>query len=211
MTIIDLTQPLLPGMPVYPGDPPPVFTTVATLASHGYRARQITMSTHTGTHIDAPAHCLADGKTLDQFPASHFSGPAQVLDCRAIGGDITLAHLAPLGVLLETDFLLIRTGWDQRWGSAGYFTGFPVLSADAVAWLASHSQPIKGIGIDAPSVDGPESSDLANHRMLLAHGIVIIENLAHLDAIPEGRCQLHCLPLLLTGSDAAPARVIACC
>lgn len=209
MAIIDLTHPLEPRMPVYPGDEPPRFSAVANLDTHGYSAGQFTLTTHTGTHIDAPAHCLPGGKTLDQFPASHFLGPARVLDCRQIRDTITAAHLAPLGDPLEADFLLLLTGWDRFWRTERYFTGFPVLSSQAVTWLASH--PIKGIGIDAPSLDGPEAKDLPNHRQLLSHAIVIIENLTRLDAIPGRRCQLQCHPLLITAADAAPARVIACC
>lgn len=209
MAIIDLTQRMETGMPVYPGDPAPAFTPVANFDTHGYWARQITITTHTGTHIDAPAHCLAGGKTLDQFPASHFIGRALVIDCRQVTGEISLSHLEPFGPSLNTDFLLILTAWDRYWGEETYFAGFPVLSPQAVAWLAA--QKIKGIGIDAPSVDAADAADLANHCQLLGHDIVIIENLTHLDAIPGGRCQLHCLPLLIVGTDAAPARVIACC
>lgn len=209
MTIIDLTHPLSPGMPIYPGDQEPTFSTVASVDTHGYLAQQFRITTHTGTHIDAPAHCLAGAKTLDQFPASHFVGQAQVLDCRQARGEIALCHLTPLGAPLTTDFLLILTGWDRYWGEEKYFTDFPVLSAQAAKWLST--QPIKGIGIDAPSIDAPDATDLPNHHQLLGRDIVIIENLTCLDLIHDGRCQLYCLPLRVTASDAAPARVIACC
>lgn len=209
MAIIDLTHPLEQGMPTYPGDPKPTVATIASLDSHGYSARQINLTTHTGTHIDAPAHCLPEAKTLDMFPASHFVGPALVIDCRQVQGIITLSHLTPLGPTLKADFLLLLTGWDRYWGEEKYFTAFPVLSNQAVTWLAAQS--IKGIGVDAPSIDAPEATDLPNHRQLLGRDIVIIENLTRLDVIPDRRCQLQCLPLLITGTDAAPARVIACC
>lgn len=209
MAIIDLTHPMKPDMPTYPGDQQPVFAPVASLNSHGYVASLISFTTHTGTHIDSPAHCLNKGKTLDQFPASHFIGQALVIDCRQVRGDITLSHLAPLGSSLNTDFLLILTGWDRYWKDKRYFIDFPVLSAQAVTWLATQS--IKGIGLDTPSIDGPDATNLPNHRQLLNKDILIIENLTRLDLIPGGHSQLLCLPLLITGTDAAPARVIACC
>lgn len=209
MAIIDLTHPLETGMPIYPGDQAPTFSPVTSFASHGYSTRQICLTTHSGTHIDAPAHCLPGAKTLDQYPICHFVGPAQVLDCRQVRGEITLSHIGTLGSFLDTDFLLILTGWDYYWGTAEYFTGFPVLSAQAANWLAA--QPIKGIGIDTPSVDAPDAPDLPNHRRLLGREIVIIENLTHLDAIPNGKIHLYCLPLRITDSDAAPARIIASC
>ena len=85
--------------------------------------------------------------------------------------------------------------------------GFPVLSIEAAAWLASFH--LKGIGLDAISIDHPTSAQLPNHRCFLSKEIVIIENMTNLAAIPSKACQLYCLPLLITGSDAAPARVVA--
>ncbi len=207
MPIFDLTHPIEPEMPVYPGDEQPAVTTTATIGQDGYQVRRLTLTTHTGTHLDAPAHLLPGGRTLDQFPVDHFQGPARVVDCRAVQGEITLVHLEPLASLREAEFVLLLTGWARHWGTAAYFTGYPTLSAEAADWLAQ--LPIKGLGLDAISIDPPGSALLPNHRRFLAQNKVIIENLTHLDAIPGQVCHLYCLPLPLTAADGAPARVIA--
>jgi kynurenine formamidase len=207
MPIIDLTHPIHPGMPVYPGDSQPTITPSATIQQDGYLAHRLTLTTHTGTHLDAPAHLIPGGKTLDQFPISHFHGTARVVDCRAVSGEILVCHLGPLALLQQTEFILILTGWDRFWGQERYFSGYPVLSLEAAAWLAQ--LPIKGIGVDTPSLDPPAATHLPRHHAFLGRERLIIENLAHLDAIPGRACQLSCLPLAITAADGAPARVIA--
>lgn len=196
-------------MTVYPGDEPPTVTALARVEEDGYRVHRLTLTTHTGTHVDAPAHLLAQGRTLDRFPVSHFDGPALVVDCRACHGEISRRILASAMDGVTPEFVLLHTGWSRFWGTASYLTGFPVLSHEAAAWLAS--LPLKGVGVDTISVDRPDADDLPCHRLLLAHEIVIIENLTNLAAIPQGRCRLSCLPLLITDADGAPARVVAEC
>ena len=206
MSIIDLTHPIEAEMSVYPGDEPPIITPTATIARDGYRAQRLTITSHTGTHLDAPAHVLTGARTLDQFPASYFQGAARVVDCRQAQGEIDLRLLEPLARWQGVDFILLMTGWDRHWGTEAYASGFPVLSRQAADWLAE--LPIKGIGLDTLSIDHPEAAGLPNHHAFLGQGKVIIENLAKLDAIPAQACQLYCLPLLLTAADGAPARVI---
>lgn len=206
MAIIDLTHSIHPGMPVYPGDEAPAFATTATIDHHGYLAHRLTLTTHTGTHVDAPAHLIPGGRSLEQFPVSHLHGRARVVDCRQVPGEITLAHLQPLSRLQEAEFILILSGWDRYWGHASYFTGYPLLSMEAAVWLAQ--LPIQGIGLDAPSLDSPAASDFPRHHAFLARNRLIIENLTHLDAIPDQACHLYCLPLAIA-ADGAPARVIA--
>lgn len=119
MQVIDLSQPLYEGMPVYPGTPAPVFSTVTTVENHGYRVKKIAMNTHVGTHMDAPAHMLADGKTLDILPLERFMGRAAIVDVRACaGGIIGLGELQAQKELLEqVDFVLFWTGWSSICGS----------------------------------------------------------------------------------------------
>jgi len=207
MRIIDLTHPLQPDISVYPGDEAPVVTSTATIARDGYQTQRLTISTHAGTHIDAPAHLIPRAKTLDQFPASHFQGRAVVVDCRSVQGEISRRHLEPLLTSRHAEFILLLTGWDRHWRTDAYLTGFPVLSMPAAEWLAGLS--LKGIGLDAISIDHPDSSQLPNHRLFLGKEIVIIENLTNLATIPDPACHLYCLPMLIANSDGAPARVVA--
>jgi kynurenine formamidase len=87
MKITDLTHVISPNMPVFPGTEPPVFAKGNTLKEHGFREAKITMYSHTGTHIDAPAHLLQDGASLDSLDINHFIGPAAILDFSNINQD----------------------------------------------------------------------------------------------------------------------------
>lgn len=208
MPTIDLSQPLNAGLSIYPGDRTPRITPIATLNHDGYRAKWLELGSHSGTHIDAPAHLLAAGKTLDQFPAHQFHGQAQIIDCRQAVGVITLPFLQErLPSSMGIEFILLQTGWCQHWGTAAYLTGFPILTAEASLWLSTF--PLKGIGIDAISLDPTASSKLPNHHCFLEKDILLIENLTNLAQIPRSSCQLICLPLLICDSDGAPARVLA--
>lgn len=208
MPIIDLSHPIHAKMPVYPGDESPVCTPLASITTNGYRTTRLTMTTHTGTHIDAPAHLLQNAKTLDQFPASHFCGLARLVDCRGLPGQITKRHLEAQADLQAVEYILLHTGWSRYWQTEAYFNDFPALTPEAAAWLAS--RPIKGIGLDAPSIDAAGAQALGNHRLFLGQEIVIIENLTNLHGIAGQSCQLFCLPLPISAADGAPARVIAC-
>jgi len=210
MPAIDLTYPMTADMPVYPGTPPPEIRPMARFEDTGFRERQLTFCSHTGTHMDAPSHLLGRGETLDQFPVDYFCGTGLCIDvgttCAGPIGWASLQHYQD--ELLNSDFVLLRTGWGRYWGSSRYFQGYPVLTAAAAARLSEFN--LKGLGMDTLSVDKEDTADYPVHRILLENHILIIENLAHLDRLPAGRFgQLYCLPLHLAGSDGAPTRVVA--
>ena len=146
MKILDLTHLIEEALPVYPETEPPKLTPSNTFEQHGFRETLLTMGSHTGTHMDAPAHMLRDGKTLDQFPADKYIGTAYVLDCSDLAGkEIPKARLQLHASEIEAaDFLLFYTGWEKYWGSEQYFSPFPVLSLEAAEYLAAF--PLKGVG-----------------------------------------------------------------
>ena len=115
MKILDLTHLIEEAMPVYPETEPPKLTPSNTFEQHGFRETLLTMGSHTGTHMDAPAHMLRDGKTLDQFPADKYIGTAYVLDCSDLAGkEIPKARLQLHASEIEAaDFLLFYTGWGK--------------------------------------------------------------------------------------------------
>lgn len=209
MKIIDLSHEIHSSIPVYPGTKPPSFVQTNTIEQDGFAELTFCMATHTATHMDAPAHILPGGKTLDRFDAAHFAGRAVLIDALDVpGGAITANHLEPYDSRLErAGFALIHTGWSRYWGEKGYFEGFPALTAGAAEKLAGFR--LQGVGIDAISVDPIDSYDLPVHHILLGSGILIIENLARLDAIRKEEIHFICLPLKIIGADGSPARAVA--
>lgn len=204
----DLSHTLAPGMPYFPGTEAPVFSRPFTVAGNGFAEQKITLLTHTGTHMDAPAHILAAGATLEQLGLPHFVGSAVALDLTSLpSGIIEVDHLRPFQRLLAgLDFVLLRTGWCAHWGNAAYFRGYPVLSETAALWLAAFN--FKGIGVDTISFDSHDSTLLPIHRVFLSRDIVLVENLVNLEKLPAGEFLFCCLPLKIAETDGAPVRAI---
>jgi kynurenine formamidase len=208
MKIIDLSHPICGGMPVYPGAEQPVFESVASVSRDGYAEKRISLFSHTGTHVDAPSHILFSGLSLDQQTVDHFVGSAAVLDFSSVpGSTIDIDDLEPYRHLLQkADFILIHTGWSRHWGSDAYHSGYPVLSENAADWISQFN--LKGLGVDAISVDILNAPDLPVHRRLLEHQMVIVENLNRLQDLPQSGFTFFALPLLIRGGDGSPVRAI---
>ena len=211
MKVYDLTHVLKEGMPVYPGTDEPEFSPACTIANNGFKETRISMLSHTGTHIDAPAHLLEGGRELDKFDASQFIGSAIVINCRDIpeGGRITMAHLEKYkDDIYSVDFILFSTGWDSKWGKPEYYKGYPCIDYDVVDLILKCDY--KGIGFDTISVDPVDEPTLPRHKIILKKdNIINIENLTGLDKLPEGRIMFSCLPLKLADADGCSARAIA--
>ena len=208
MTILDLSHPIAPGMPVYPGTDPPKFQNSTSIALDGFAEKRISMFTHTGTHMDAPAHIIPGAKTLDQFPVDHFYGPGLAINVTGDAQGISIEKLRRYDEKIRhAEFLLLCTGWSEKWGSGKYFEDFPVLTGEAADWLTTFE--LKGIAIDAISIDPVGSMDLPNHRIVLAHEIVIIENLRGIEQLPGKEFVFSCLPLRLVDADGSPVRATA--
>ena len=210
MNVIDLTHTMHPGMPVYPGTESPEFLIPFTVEADGFTEKKITMFSHTGTHIDAPAHILVDGPTLDKLPATHFIGNACVLDFSKLQKPvIDLDDMTPfLRQIEKTEFVLMYTGWDRFWGQQAYFENYPVLSPEAAQQIASFN--LKGIGSDMISVDPSDSRTLPIHQIFLGNNIVIIENLTNLEQLLQQEFTFYCLPLKIEQADGSPVRAVAC-
>ncbi len=206
-TVLDLSHPITEGMPVYPGCLPPTIRQAHTVAQDTFAEKFVSFFTHTGTHIDAPAHMLTGAPTLDQLGPDHFVGQACALDV-AGRTTIELTFLeAQAGTVAGCDFVLFHTGWSRHWGQEAYFHGFPVLTLEAAQWLAARG--LKGIGFDAISVDPVGSTTFDNHLVLFHAGMISIENLTGLAALLGQRFLFSCLPLKLVEADGCPVRAVA--
>lgn len=205
MTVIDLTHTIKNDMPVYPGTEQPQLTTACTIEEAGYRETLLHMYSHTGTHMDAPAHMLPDGATLDSYAPEKLAGAAVVVDCRG-EKDISLPLLQRYD-LSGVDFVLFCTGWDKKWGTPAYYENFPCLTAEAAAYLAA--LPLKGVGEDSISLDPCDSTDFPNHITLMKAGFINTENLTGLDALLGRRFTFVTLPLKFENADGCSCRAIA--
>lgn len=209
MKVIDLSWPITNGTIVFPGDISPDISVKSTVEQDGCATRRLSFSSHTGTHIDAPAHMLASGKTLDALAPETYFGLAQAADVtRCVGRQIEAADIeASLKDVKSLDFVLLNTGWSAKWGNPLYLEGYPVLSETAAGWLAE--QGLKGIGVDTISIDAVSAADCGIHKILMAKGLIVIENLRRLDLVSGEPFCLAALPLPLERADGAPARVMA--
>ncbi len=212
MRVIDLTHLVKEGMMVYPGTDAPTVRPACTLEKDGFRETHLSVFSHVGTHIDAPAHLLKAGRELDAFDAEQFVGNALVIDCRALPehAPIDMALLRTYGEdLTRADFLLFCTGYDKKWGNGAYFGDFPCLDDEALDFVINGKY--KGIGSDTMSMDPMGDAMLPRHKRFLSSGDVInVENLKNLDlCVGEGLFRFVCLPLKYAHADGAPARAIA--
>jgi len=206
MQIIDLTIPIHDSMPVFPGDMDVSIKPYHTLEMGYSNVKSLFLGTHTGTHIDAPYHFFADGKTLDEIPLNRFVGEAILVDCVGRRDAIHIADLEPFSQdISPCSRVIIRTGWDKWFGEEKYFRDYPVISAGVAKWLAERQ--IWLLGVDIPSVDGWKNEDA--HVALLKAEVVIVESLVNLDKITKTPFYFAALPLPIKGADGSPVRAIA--
>lgn len=205
MNIIDLTQTINETMPVYPGTEKPSLINATTIKRDGFAEKLITMYSHTGTHIDAPAHMLIDGNQLDNFSIDKFIGRAIVIECNTPIISKTLIQ-NKINNLHDLDFILFNTGWNKKWGTDNYFNDFPILENEASMYISQLG--LKGVGLDCISIDKVGSLKMTNHIQILKNDMIIIENLSNLDKLLNKEFIFSCLPLKIEDADGSPTRAI---
>jgi arylformamidase len=218
---------LYPGMPGWPTQPSLEYEMINSVARDTYALTLITrMVTHTGTHLDAPAHFLSNGKTVDQLPFESYYGEGTVIDLsnKKAAEEITKEDLKKHELeIRKGEVLLIRTGWDKKFGSTPEFLfEWSYLGVESAKYLVSRK--IKAVGIDGLSIGGwnetvpahppsAKSSPTETHKILLSANIVIIEVLANLDQVLEGRESRRGFflfaPLNFVNAEGSPTRAVA--
>lgn len=198
MKIIDLSVPLNEQTPVYPGDPKTVIKQAGVFEKDGFNDHLVSVGTHVGTHMDAPFHMLADGKTLDQISVEQFVGRGVYIK---VDGKFDLEAIRQADIR-EGDIVLFHTGADEYYHEARYWKT-PEMPEDVASYLVE--KKIKMVGMD---MSGPDAEPFKTHKILLGGGVLIIENLTNLAELAGKDFTVYALPIKLE-LDGAPARVIA--
>lgn len=190
--IVDISRPIGPDTSVWPGDPPVIVEPVTRVRDgHPADVSRLVLGTHTGTHVDPPAHFLPGTPTVDALALEVLIGPAVVAAFSP--GPIDGTALESTALPDGSARLLLKTGAD-----AG------ALTTDGARWLVERG--VRLVGADTLSIE-PETDDYPVHRTLLGAGVVIVEGL-DLAAVEPGSYQLVCLPLRIVDGDGAPARAV---
>jgi kynurenine formamidase len=226
LRVVDLTRPLHPGIPYWPGGGygPFRYVQVNTFERDGKAAGLFEMPEHMGTHVDAPNHFVAGGASVDCLGIDRLLRPAVTFDIaeRAATNASTVLDEADIeawetrhGQVPRGSVALVRSGWGARWGNPSAFRNdgdgvmrFPAISEAAAKRLVL-MRGVVGIGVDTLSADNGEAPDSPCHRLVHGAGGFILENLANLELVPEQGAFVLIAPLPIVGGTGAPARVLA--
>ena len=188
MKVYDISQEVF-SCKVYPGDPKPERIVLKSIAGgDGYNLTAFSMCAHNGTHVDAPTHFLAEGRTLDQVPVEAFVGECLVV---RHAGDVTAA---------DAEKMLAKLAGIQRLLVAG-----PATVTREAAHVFADAKLLL-VGNESQSV-GPEDAPVPVHKILLGNNVTLLEGIV-LTAVPEGKYILSAAPLNLGGADGAPCRAV---
>ena len=206
MRIVDISLPISPQLPVWPGDPPVEIEKLSAIVDGAdANVSKISCGVHMGTHVDAPYHFIDSGQGIEMLALEVLIGPAFVLDL--IGTD-TIDRQALEGQEIPADVerLLFKTRNSMYWatGVKSFQEDFVAVDESGAEWLVEQS--IKLVGVDYLSV-APFHAGVPTHQKLLRHGVVIVEGL-DLSSAAAGWYDLACLPLKIIASDGAPARAV---
>lgn len=201
---IDISVRLSTAMPVWPDSTGYSLASVQSIAGGDpVSVSHLACDVHSGTHIDAPAHFLVDGATIDQLQLAALIGPAVVIHhvaCR----HVSAADLERACIPSGTKRLLIKTSNSALWEKPAFRNDYLALTADAADWIVQNG--ISLVGIDYLSIE-PFGERLGTHRILLEAGVIVLEGL-DLHAVTPGVYELICLPLNLAGAEGAPVRAV---
>jgi arylformamidase len=210
--LIDLSQPLFDNAPNCPVHPPVSFKRTADHPADGWRMEEIAMATHTGSHLDAPLHKIAGGKSISDLPLETFVGRAWIADLRGLAADapISAALLAPgMAGLKAGDIVLLATGWgDRRAKSEEWLRHSPFVDPSGARWLVERR--VRGVGIDHYSIGGSGPLNAETHTILLGAGVWVVEELRfppEVFALPQP-VKFWALPLNWPGCSGAFCRPV---
>ena len=212
MKIVDLTLSVSDKIPTFPGSPQPSFIPWENVKEDGYNLELLFLSTHTGTHMDAPYHFLEKGAKIHEISLKKLVSEAVLIKSKKKGSEsITKTDIQKFekkhGKIAGFSSVIFYTGWQRNLQKKYYFTKNPGLSVSAAKYIAS--KKINLVGIDSPSIDLGKDSKFSVHQIFAKKGILIVENLANLEKIKSSKFHLVVLPLKLKNATGSPVRAIA--
>ena len=212
MKVIDLTLTISEEIPTFPGSPQPNFINWETLEKDGYNLELLFLSSHTGTHIDAPYHFLKKGQKIHQIVTRRLVTEAILIKIgKGANQSITKTDIQKFekkyGKIDDGSTVIFHTGWQKNLKKESYFLRNPGLAVSAARYLAS--KKINLVGIDSPSIDLGKDSKFSVHHILANSGILIVENLANLEKINSEMFHLIVAPLKLKNATGSPIRAMA--
>lgn len=165
------------------------------------------MSTHTGTHMDAPSHFVNGKPSVDRIPASKFVADGIAVRIPKKANGLVKESELDGHDIRENDAVVIATGWENHARAKNYMSQNPGLSAGAAKFLARRKVSV--VAIDGPSIDAGADATFTAHKILLGNDVLVVENLCNLQKLPKKRFTLVMAPLKLQGSTGSPVRALA--
>jgi arylformamidase len=203
MKIYDVSVPISPEMPVYPGDPGVCAECFYSISKgDSCNVTLYSFGSHTGTHIDAPYHFIENGIKVDQIPLNLLMGRTLVVEITSVRIDVEVLKEVDLG---EHARVFFKTRNSYLWSSNRFIEDYVYVTPEAAEILVESG--IKLVGIDYLSIEKFGSTDFKTHHTLLSNGVIIVEGL-NLSEVEPGDYDLICLPMKVKEGDGAPARVI---
>ena len=212
MKILDLTLTVSDKIPTFPGSPQPNFIPWENIKDDGYNLELLFLSSHTGTHLDAPYHFIENGTKIHEISPNRLIRDAVLIKSRKKSGQaITKTDILKFEKIHEKipngSTVIFWTGWQKMLHDDSYFIKNPGLSTTAAKYLVSKKTNL--VGIDSPSIDFQASKQFSVHHLFSKNGILILENLANLEKIKSRKFQLVVLPLKLKNATGSPVRAVA--
>jgi kynurenine formamidase len=209
---IDLTLTVSKSTPNFPGSPKLQFIPWSTLKEDGYNLELLFLSSHTGTHLDAPYHFIKNGAKIHQIPLDRLLGNGVLIKIKKGKNQVITKNDLILferknGNIQKHSSIIFHTEWQKNLNSDSYFINNPGLSESAAKYLVS--KEINLVGIDSPSIDLGTNRTFIAHKILAKNNILIVENLTNLNKISSKQFDFIILPLKLKDASGSPVRAIA--
>ena len=208
--IVDLSQTITSNIKLFPGSPNVYFLQWTKYSTDGYDSEAIFLSTHTGTHMDAPSHFIQEAQSIDNLDVNRFfmENVHLLKISKSSNQLISVEDIVSSGIdIRKNDTIVFVTGWEYNRNSEKYVSENPGLSLEAANYLSD--KEINAVAIDGPSIDAGIDSDFSVHKVLLKNNIIIIENLCNLDQINKKIFKLLAIPLKLHRASGSPIRALA--